>query len=162
MGDPQLAFGKNLEELALHEATDSIPGLRAGHLFERRTNVTVLDFDGDIELDGSEQLLLSGSTTDQFILRLNGNLRLSGSAGLALVGGLLSKNVVIQLVGPGTELNLTNRAGLVGTVITDKAAIHLSGESSIVGSILSNKVVSFSDSASITNPGDFCAVPQTN
>ena len=162
MGDPQLSFEKNLEQLAIYETGISIPELRAGHLFERRAEVTVLDFNGDVELDGSEQLMLSGSATDRYVIRLHGNLRLSGRSGLTLIGGLLSKNVVIHLINPETELSLADRAGLVGTVMTNQAEIYLRGESSIVGSILSDKTVSLADSASITNPGDFCVASRVN
>lgn len=63
-------------------------------------NVTVLDVNGEIKLDGSETLTLTGSASDFFYVNVYGKYGMSGTSSIDLIG-LSAANVIFNILGGG-------------------------------------------------------------
>lgn len=155
-GDPRISLVALTHELSLLEPKIHFGQLNEGRRIERESDVTAIDIQGDLELTLKDQLILSGSSTDRFVLKVSGHLKLSGEAGISLAGGLLSKNVVIQMVEPNTEVVLRDKSAIAGQLITEYSDVKLLGSSSVIGSIITNRDVGLSGSAMIVNPVETC------
>ncbi len=92
-------------------------------------NVTVLNVNGEIKLDGSETLTLSGSASDHFYINVYGKYGMSGTSSIDLVG-LSAANVIFNILnggdvsfsgdsfGRGTYLGVDSKFALNGNFLT--------------------------------------------
>lgn len=80
----------------------------------------------DVALRNADALTLQGSPSDEFVLNVTGDVKLSGTARLAL-RGVLPSNVLVNMVGRGRELNLATGAAVNGIVLNPKGNLRMNG-----------------------------------
>lgn len=103
--------------------------LQSPMTFSSVGNVTVLNVNGEIKLDGSETLTLSGSASDHFYVNVFGKYGMSGTSSIDLVG-LSAANVIFNIInggdvsfsgdshGRGTYLGVDSKFALNGNFLT--------------------------------------------
>ncbi len=96
---------------------------------ERQSALTVVSM-SQLDLSGSEQLVLSGGADDEFIVRVDGKYQQSGSSSIVL-DGLSASNVYFLLLGNG-NMNVYNNASAQGLFFGADRKFQVSGSNASV------------------------------
>ena len=93
----------------------------------------------DFVMSGNSTLTLQGTAATTFIINVSNTFSLS-SAKVVLSGGLLAANVLYNVRGNGSDISMSSNSELSGTILATNRNASLSGQSSVIGSIIANKV----------------------
>lgn len=75
-----------------------------------------------LNLDNSDQLILSGNSSEQFIINVTYGMQLSGTAKIITAGGARSSNVLINIIGNKSATSTINNTINATIVINDGSA----------------------------------------
>jgi uncharacterized repeat protein (TIGR01451 family)/choice-of-anchor A domain-containing protein len=97
--------------------------------------LNVIDINGNINLNNAS-LILSGTTSDVFIVNVTGTATFAGMGGLMLAGGVTPNHVLYNFTGTGAAGNVTSGASnvLYGTLLGPGATFNLAG--SFIGAVI--------------------------
>ena len=96
---------------------------------ERQSALTVVSM-SQLDLSGSEQLVLSGGADDEFIVRVDGKYQQSGNSAVVL-DGLSASNVYFLLLGRG-DMKVFNNASAQGLFFGADRKFQVSGSNASV------------------------------
>src|ERR1043166_5583733 len=112
---------------------------------------------GDVDLSGGASLILSGGTSDTFILNVTGKFSLSGSSRIQVAGDVQPGGVLYNVEGTGPDVVLSGGSGVDGTVLTPARHVTLSGHAFVHGQVISGEGITLSGGASVQ-----CECPTTS
>src|SRR5882724_10309547 len=104
---------------------------------------------GDVDLSGGASLILSGGTSDTFILNVTGKFSLSGSSRIQVAGDVQPGGVLYNVEGTGPDVVLSGASGVDGTVLTPARHVTLSGHAFVHGQVISGEGIALSGGASV-------------
>ncbi len=89
---------------------------------------TVIDITGSINLNNAN-ITLSGNSSDRFLVNVGGSLSLTGTASLALTGGVTASNVIYNFTGDGSGGSFNTHVGdaVNGTLLAPGYSMTLDG-----------------------------------
>ncbi len=137
-------------------AHQSVGSVRSSSRWVSRGGVNTVDVAGNVELSGKNKIILSGAAEDKFLVRIYGDVKMSGQSAIELEGGLLAKNVVIEILGEGKSFDVSGQTSIAGTLISFGRPVRMSGSSSMMGAIISDREVRLSGNIRFKNPGEYC------
>jgi len=94
---------------------------------------------------------LQGTSTNNFIINVSSAFSLSGSAKIVLSGGVTWDNVLFNVHGTGSDVQLNGNTSLEGILMATKRKVGLSNMALVKGEIIANKI-SLSGSAQVIHP----------
>jgi len=103
----------------------------------------------NFKLSGSTTITLAGVAGTAFVINVSGQFSLSGSSRIQLQGGLTAADVLINVKGKGSSVELSGSSKMTGIILAAKREVHLSGSSEVVGEAI-GRSVSLSGSSKIT------------
>ena len=117
---------------------------------DRPGNSTVLNLQ-DFKMSGKSTLTLQGTASDLFILNVNRQFSLSGNARIVLSGGVTWDDVLFNVRGKGSDVELDGNSSLQGVLAANNRTVRLSGNSVVRGEVVANKII-LSGNAQIIHP----------
>ena len=112
------------------------------------TNVRCLQ---TLSLGGGSVLTLTGPAGAKFVINVSGNFALGGGSKIVVSGGLQPKDVLINVVGTGQDVNIGGSSVLQGTLIALNRNINNS-PGFITGQIVSGKNINISSGGQVNCP----------
>src|SRR5947208_2772959 len=113
---------------------------------------------GDVDLSGGARIILSGGTSDTFLLNVTGKFSLSGSSRIQVAGDLQPGGVLYNVEGTGPDVSLSGSGGVDGTVLAPERHVTLSGRALVHGQVISGERIALNGGASVQCE---CAVTPT-
>jgi cytoskeletal protein CcmA (bactofilin family) len=94
---------------------------------------------------------LQGSSTNNFIINVTNQFSLSGNARIVLSGGLTWNDVLVNVHGPGGDVQMSGNSYYEGVLLSTKRTIKLSGNAFVKGELIANKI-SISGNGQVVHP----------
>jgi cytoskeletal protein CcmA (bactofilin family) len=102
----------------------------------------------NFKLSGSKTITLTGIAGTAFVINVSHQFSLSGSSKIVLSGALTAADVLINVTGKGSSIELSGSSNIQGILLAAKRDVHLSGSAVISGEVIANSV-SLSGSAKV-------------
>ena len=103
----------------------------------------------DFKLNGGATFTLEGTATTSFIINVSKTFALTGGSQI-LLSGVPSENVLINILGKGSDVSLTGKSQLSGIVLALNRKAALTGGSQVKGKVIANQVVLTGGSSVVT------------
>ncbi len=104
----------------------------------------------ELRMSGQGALTLSGPSEARFVINVSGRFDMSGSATIALTGGLSPVSVLFNVAGTGQDVSMSGPSRLSGILLAPQRDVSL-GPATLAGELISGGKVSLTGSARITN-----------
>jgi hypothetical protein len=136
------------------------PGALTTVNLSRHQNITVSGAPGqtvvlslkDFIMTGMSTFTLQGTATTMFVINVNQQFSLSGSARIVLAGGVVWNHVVFNVRGKGSDVRLTDRSSLTGILNAPKRTVKMNEQAIVYGQVNAKKVLLNEDSQIIPQP----------
>ena len=102
-------------------------------------------------MQGSATFTLEGTATTNFIINVTKQFSLSRYAMIVLSGGVQWDNVLFNVIGHGADPVLSGSAHFEGILMANQRTVRLSGQSSVVGEVIADRI-RMSKGSQITHP----------
>jgi autotransporter-associated beta strand protein len=138
--------GGNASERSL--ASQSSGSLTAVNL-SKNQNLTITGAPGatvllslkSFRMSGTSTFSLQGTATTSFVINVNKQFSLSGSARIILSGGVQWNNVVFNARGKGTVVTLSSRSSLTGILNADERTVKMTDSAIVNGQVNAKKLL---------------------
>jgi hypothetical protein len=118
--------------------------------------LNVIRVKGGIHLSGNRHLRLHGTANDQFVFLVDqGDIQLSGNAGVNVVDGASSRKVMFLASG-GQSLSISGNGKVVGTFMIPEGPISITGNGQMEGAILAEGKISIHGNGFTFTPSAWC------
>ena len=97
--------------------------------------INVIQINGDIDLNGTKELTLSGTVEDYFVVNVTGYMETIGNADIVL-DGIEPHQVIFNFTTPGEHVSLQGDSGGNFTILNVGGEVFLAGNSGGRGSLL--------------------------
>src|SRR5205823_9290967 len=144
-------------EAAAQSCTQTFERLRGAQTISGTGGKNVICV-GDVDLSGGARIILSGGTSDTFLLNVTGKFSLSGSSRIQVAGDLQPGGVLYNVEGTGPDVSLSGSGGVDGTVLAPERHVTLSGRALVHGQVISGERIALNGGASVQCE---CAVTPT-
>jgi len=94
---------------------------------------------------------LSGAAGTSFIINVSNQFSLSNSAQIVLSGGVRPQDVLFNVWGPGSQVNVSGSSHLTGVLLATQRTVSISGQATVTGEVIANAVL-LSGHASVVTP----------
>jgi hypothetical protein len=141
--------------------TQTFGNITSGTTIQGNGGQNVIQVNGSIGLSNGNNLVLSGSASDSFIVNITGSMNLN-AASIAVAGGVAPGSVVFNFEGSGSSVSLTN-SNTIGVFMVLYRNITISGGSvSYTSEFITGGTISFSQCSSevVLNPVPVCSESQ--
>ncbi|MEY2544539.1 MAG: type secretion system secreted protein VgrG [Verrucomicrobiota bacterium] len=136
------------------------PGALTTVNLSRHQNITVSGAPGqtvvlslkDFIMTGMSTFTLQGTATTMFVINVNQQFSLSGSARIVLAGGVVWNHVVFNVRGTGSDVRLTDHSSLTGILNAPKRTVRMNEQAIVYGQVNAKKVLLGEDSQIIPQP----------
>jgi lipopolysaccharide export system protein LptA len=96
---------------------------------------------------------LQGTAAQGFIFNVSRTFSLSGNAKIALSGGITWDNILWNVTGTGTDVQLSSQSDLQGYLLASQRSVNMSGGSTVYGEVIAGgKGVLLSGGSRVTKP----------
>ncbi|GEM_PF-2498956 len=93
-------------------------------------------------LSGNGVFTLQGTSTTNFVINVTNQFSITGNgtARIDLAGGLKWDNVLFNVVGTGSDVQISGNGKLTGVLMANKRTVDLSGNALVTGEVVANKI----------------------
>lgn len=133
-------------------ATQTLSGVTSSTTINGNGGLNLIQVNGSINLNG-QNLTLSGSSSDYFVIDVTGSLKLAGTAALNLGGGVTTNHVIYDFTGSSANTIQTDVGDNVyGTLLAPNLAMTLDGH--FYGELIGAQSILLQSNMSVVGTGN--------